>query len=62
MGKPITDAYAEKFNKVFDYIDKHLNQELSVERPSRVANVSKYHFHRQFHPYAGICDTKYVCN
>ncbi len=60
MGKTRTSAYAEKFNKVFDYIDKHLDQELSVMRLSRVANFSKYHFHRQFHHYAGISVAKYV--
>jgi AraC family transcriptional regulator len=54
------NAYAEKFNKVFDYIDKHLDEELSVESLSRVANFSKYHFHRQFSEYAGINVFRYI--
>jgi AraC family transcriptional regulator len=58
-GSP-TNAYAERFNKVFDYIDKHLDGELSVTRLSRVANFSKYHFHRQFCQYAGISVYRYV--
>jgi len=53
-------AYAEKFNQVFDYIDAHLGDDLSVERLSRVANFSKYHFHRQFTEYAGITVFKYI--
>jgi len=53
-------AYAEKFNKVFDYIEKHLDEDLSVERLSQVANFSKYHFHRQFSEYAGINVFRYI--
>jgi len=52
--------YAAKFNKVFDYIDKHLNEELPLERLSQVANFSKFHFHRQFSEYTGISVFKYV--
>ena len=54
------NAYAERFNKVFDYIDKHLDDELSVECLSKIANFSKYHFHRQFFEYAGINVFRYV--
>jgi AraC family transcriptional regulator len=52
--------YAAKFNKVFDYIDKHLDEELTLERLSQVAYFSKYHFHRQFSEYTGISVFKYV--
>jgi len=52
--------YAARFNKVFDYIDKHLDEELPLERLSQVANFSKFHFHRQFSEYAGISVFKYV--
>ena len=53
-------AYAERLGKVFDYIDEHLAEDLSVERLSRVANFSKFHFHRQFSQYAGISVTRYI--
>ena len=53
-------AYAERFAKVFDYIDTHLGEDLSVERLSQVANFSKFHFHRQFSSYAGISVSRYV--
>lgn len=60
MNESTTDAYAERFGKVFDYIEQHLEGDLSVERLSRVANFSKSHFHRQFSEYAGISVARYV--
>ena len=53
-------AYEKRFGKVFDYIEQHLNEDLSVERLSRVANFSKFHFHRQFSQYAGISVIRYI--
>ncbi len=53
-------AYAERFERVFEYIEQHLDEALSVEQLSRVANFSKFHFHRQFSEYAGINVTRYV--
>lgn len=52
--------YAARFNQVFDYIDKHLDEDLTLERLSQVACFSKYHFHRQFSGYTGISVIKYV--
>ena len=52
--------YAAKFNTVFDYIDKHLDEELTLENLSQVACFSKYHFNRQFAVYTGISVFKYV--
>ena len=60
MNGSTAGAYAERFDKVFDYIGKHLDEELSVERLSQVANFSKYHFHRQFSEYAGITVSRYI--
>jgi len=60
MNTAKTRAYAERFNRVFDYIDKHLDEDLSVEHLSQVANFSKYHFHRQFGEYAGISVSRYI--
>jgi AraC family transcriptional regulator len=53
-------AYAARFNRVLDYIDKHLGEALNVELLSRVANLSKFHFHRQFSEYTGIGVFNYV--
>jgi len=54
------NSYAEKFNKVFNYIDRHLDEDLTLERLSRVANFSKFHFLRQFSEYTGISVIRYV--
>jgi AraC family transcriptional regulator len=53
-------AYAARFDRVFDYIDKHLGDALTVEILSQVANFSRFHFHRQFSDYAGISVLRYV--
>jgi len=37
--------YAARFNKVLDYIDKHLETDLNVEQLSQVASFLKFHFH-----------------
>src|SRR5690242_21306675 len=47
-------SYETRFNKVFDYIDKHLGEVMTLESLSQVASFSKYHFHRQFSEYTGI--------
>ncbi|MCU6433039.1 AraC family transcriptional regulator [Undibacterium sp. Jales W-56] len=52
--------YLSRFRDVFDYIDQHLDEELSVEQLSAVAAFSKYHFHRQFSEMFGISVHKYV--
>lgn len=53
-------AYARRFERVFDYIEHHLDDALDVEQLSQVAHFSKFHFHRQFTLYAGISISAYV--
>lgn len=53
-------AHAQRFERVFDYIERHLGEALDVEQLSRVAHFSKFHFHRQFTLYAGIGISAYV--
>lgn len=60
MNERTVNAYAQRFDKVFDYIDQHLDEALSVEQLAHVANFSKFHFHRQFSVYAGIGVAAYV--
>ena len=59
MGK-LKKLYAKKINKVCDYISEHLNEDLSVDRLSQIANFSKFHFHRQFSEYTGINVSRYI--
>ncbi|GFO66414.1 AraC family transcriptional regulator [Geomonas paludis] len=47
-------AYAERFDRVVRYIERHLDEPLTVEGLSRVAHFSKFHFHRQFTLYTGM--------
>lgn len=56
----IDDAYRNKFARALDYIEQHLGDELSVERLSREAGFSKFHFHRQFSAYVGVNVSRYV--
>jgi len=60
MNASTANAYAGKFNRVFDYIDKHLDEDLSLDRLSGLANFSRFHFHRQFSEYAGISVARYI--
>jgi len=46
--------------RVFDYIQRNLDEKLSVERLGRVAHWSKHHFHRQFSIGIGIGAAKLV--
>lgn len=54
------EAYAARFYRVFDYIDGHLDQTLSVDELSDVANFSRFHFQRQFAVFSGMSVTRYV--
>ena len=56
----VFDEYSRRFRRVLDYVDAHLDEDLSVERLSHVAAFSKYHFHRQFSELFGISVSKYV--
>lgn len=60
MNARPTDAYLARFQKVLDYIDEHLDEELTVARLSDVAAFSKHHFLRQFSDLFGIGVYKYV--
>jgi AraC family transcriptional regulator len=60
MKKRRDQAYAKRFSQVLDFIDRHLDQSLSVERLGRVAHFSTFHFHRQFTNYIGIAPSRYI--
>ncbi|WMP19037.1 AraC family transcriptional regulator [Thiothrix lacustris] len=60
MNKPIGQSYAQRFERVFDYIDRHLDESLSVDTLSQIANFSRFHFQRQFSGYVGLSVTRYI--
>ena len=52
--------YHQRFQKVLDYIDRHLNDDLSLDVLSQLAAFSKFHFQRQFSELFGIGVYKYI--
>ena len=60
MSEKTVQLYAERFRRVFDYIDRHLDRPLSVDELSRLANFSRFHFQRQFSEYVGLSVTRYI--
>jgi AraC family transcriptional regulator len=60
LSSAAAEIYRARFRQVLDYIDAHLDEDLSVERLSGVAAFSKYHFHRQFTELFGIGVGRYV--
>lgn len=53
-------TYRAHLHDVLDYIDAHLEEDLSVERLSSATGLSKFHFHRQFSAAFGIGVFRYV--
>lgn len=52
--------YRARFHRVLRYLDAHLHEPVSLERLSRVASLSKYHFQRQFSAFLGMGVSRYV--
>lgn len=50
---PLREEYTARINRVIDYIETHLDQELSLDTLAEVANFSKFHFHRLFQAMVG---------
>jgi AraC family transcriptional regulator len=57
---PLAARDQERFQRVLDYIDAHLDEDLSVDVLSSVAAFSKFHFHRQFAAAVGVGTHRYV--
>ncbi len=54
MTNSLTAHYARCITRVLKYIEAHLDENLSVDVLSAVANFSPHHFHRQFSAYTGV--------
>lgn len=52
--------YISRINRVLDYIDRHIDQDLTLEELARVANFSRFHFHRVFKAMIGETLNRYV--
>jgi len=53
-------SYEEKINRVCEYISHNLDEELTLDRLSGVAAMSKFHFHRVFSAGTGMTLFKFV--
>lgn len=47
------EEYISRINRVLDYIEKHLDENMSLDDLARVAHFSRFHFHRVFHAMVG---------
>lgn len=57
---PAIRTYHERMQRVLDYIDRHLDDDLALDVLSGVAAFSKFHFHRQFTATFGLSVHRYV--
>jgi AraC family transcriptional regulator len=53
-------AYAARIERVVDYVDANLDGDLSLTTLAGVANMSPFHFHRQFGAYTGMAVARLV--
>ena len=63
MKKPDTyqrKEYQARINRVIDYIDGHLDEQLSLEKLSEIANFSPFHFHRIFSAMLGETLNRFI--
>lgn len=52
--------YHARMQRVLDYIEQHLDENLDLDELSGVAAFSKFHFHRQFNAIFGLSVHRYV--
>lgn len=52
--------YEQKMRESLDYIEKNLSNKIQLEDLSRIAYLSKYHYHRLFHKAVGESVKKYI--
>lgn len=60
MTKTALERYHIRMQRVLDYIDQHLDENLGLDVLSGVAAFSRHYFHRQFTSVFGITVHRYV--
>lgn len=53
--------YIEKFNTVFDYIETHYTEDITLEETAAQIGFSKFHFSRLFHQFTDTSFYDYLC-
>ncbi|HEC18328.1 MAG TPA: helix-turn-helix domain-containing protein [Gammaproteobacteria bacterium] len=56
----MSPSYTERFARILQHIDEHLDEPLSVESLCQLANFSRFHFQRQFTAYVGLPVVRYM--
>jgi AraC family transcriptional regulator len=54
------EEYISRINKVIDYIENHLDEELSLDTLAKVACFSSFHFHRIFSAFVGETLSRFI--
>ncbi|MGE6219449.1 AraC family transcriptional regulator [Nubsella zeaxanthinifaciens] len=52
--------HVNQLNKVLNYIDASLSDDLNLEKLASVGNYSAFHFHRLFSAYTGETLNSYI--
>ena len=60
MTNDAINKYTERLHTICEFIYNNLDEDLSVEKLSKEAHFSKYHFHRQFSVYMGISLSRFI--
>ncbi len=53
-------SYDDRINRVCEYISHNLDKDLTLDRVSDIAALSKFHFHRVFSAYTGMNLCKFI--
>lgn len=54
------EDYIRKVNKVTEYIDNHIDQEMDLKKLAAISNFSEYHFHRIFKAFRRETPASYI--
>jgi len=52
--------YIARLDVVFEYIDKHLTEQITLKKAAKIANFSEFHFARIFKSYANMSFHQYL--
>lgn len=56
----LREEYQSRINQVQDYIEKHVSEQLTVQKLAEVANFSQFHFQRIFSVFTGETLYQYI--
>lgn len=60
MPTKTTLLYVQRFERVLQYIDDHIDETINLSELANVASFSKFHFQRQFSVCFGISASQYI--